>query len=74
MPPMPPVVKYLLLINVGLFFLEAFFLYTYYYGWHKFSPRVHLALGLGLNLVGTAIMLIAGGLGAPQRVRGAHQN
>ncbi len=44
---------------VGLFFLEAFFLYTYYYGWHKFSPRVHLLLGLGLNLVGTAIMLIA---------------
>jgi len=44
---------------VGLFFLEAFFLYTYYYGWHKFSPRVHLLLGLGLNLVGTGIMLIA---------------
>jgi cytochrome bd ubiquinol oxidase subunit I len=44
---------------VGLFFLEAFFLYTYYYGWHKFSPRVHLALGVGLNLVGTGIMLIA---------------
>jgi cytochrome d ubiquinol oxidase subunit I len=44
---------------VGLFFFEAFFLYTYYYGWGKFSPRVHLLLGLGLNLVGTAIMLIA---------------
>ena len=44
---------------VGLFFFEAFFLYTYYYGWGKFSPRVHLLLGLGLNVVGTAIMLIA---------------
>src|SRR5262245_10264637 len=44
---------------VLLFFLEAFFLYTYYYGWGKFSPRIHLLLGLGLNLVGTAIMLIA---------------
>jgi len=44
---------------VGLFFFEAFFLYTYYYGWGKFSPRVHLMLGLGLNVVGTAIMLIA---------------
>jgi len=44
---------------VLLFFLEAFFLYTYYYGWGKFSPRVHLLLGLGLNLVGTGIMLIA---------------
>src|SRR5262245_19396383 len=44
---------------VLLFFAEAFFLYTYYYGWGKFSPRVHLLLGVGLNLVGTAIMLIA---------------
>ncbi len=44
---------------VGLFFLEAFFLYSYYYGWGKFSPRVHLFLGLMLNLVGTAIMFIA---------------
>jgi cytochrome bd ubiquinol oxidase subunit I len=44
---------------VLLFFFEAFFLYTYYYGWKKFHPLVHLALGLGLNLVGTAIMLIA---------------
>jgi cytochrome bd-type quinol oxidase subunit 1 len=44
---------------VGLFFLEAFFLYTYYYGWGKFPKVVHLLLGLGLNLVGTAIMLIA---------------
>jgi cytochrome bd-type quinol oxidase subunit 1 len=44
---------------VGLFFLEAFFLYSYYYGWGKFSPRVHLFLGVMLNLVGTAIMFIA---------------
>jgi len=44
---------------VLLFFAEAFFLYTYYYGWGKFHPLVHLGLGLGLNLVGTAIMGIA---------------
>jgi cytochrome bd ubiquinol oxidase subunit I len=44
---------------VLLFFFEAFFLYTYYYGWGKFHPLVHLGLGLSLNLVGTAIMLIA---------------
>jgi cytochrome bd-type quinol oxidase subunit 1 len=44
---------------VLLFFLEAVFLYSYYYGWGKFSPRVHLALGVCLNLVGTAIMFIA---------------
>ncbi len=44
---------------VLLFFLEAFFLYAYYYGWGKFHPLVHLGLGIGLNIVGTAIMFIA---------------
>ena len=44
---------------VGLFFFEVLFLYTYYYGWGKFHPLLHLGLGLGLNLVGTSIMLIA---------------
>jgi len=44
---------------VGLFFLEAVFLYSYYYGWGKFNPKVHIALGVMLNLVGTAIMFIA---------------
>jgi len=46
---------------VLLFFFEAAFLYSYYYGWGKFSPRVHLFLGVMLNIVGTAIMLIANG-------------
>ncbi len=44
---------------VLLFFLEAVFLYSYYYGWGKMNPKVHLLLGLCLNLVGTAIMFIA---------------
>ncbi len=44
---------------VLLFFAEAGFLYSYYYGWGKFSPRVHLFLGLMLNVVGTALMFIA---------------
>ena len=44
---------------VLLFFLEAGFLYSYYYGWGKFHPLTHLGLGLGLNVVGTSIMLIA---------------
>jgi cytochrome bd ubiquinol oxidase subunit I len=44
---------------VLLFFFEALFLYTYYYGWGKFHPLVHIGLGLGLNIVGTAIMFIA---------------
>ena len=42
-----------------LFFAETAFLYSYYYGWGKFSPRVHLTLGICLNLVGTAILFIA---------------
>jgi len=42
-----------------LFFAEAVFLYSYYYGWGKFHPRVHLLLGLGLNLTGVAILFIA---------------
>jgi len=42
-----------------LFFLEAVFMYSYYYGWGKFSPRVHLTLGVCLNIVGMAIMFIA---------------
>ncbi|MEE9271471.1 MAG: cytochrome ubiquinol oxidase subunit I [Candidatus Krumholzibacteria bacterium] len=42
-----------------LFFGEAVFLYSYYYGWGKFSPRVHMLLGLGLNLVGVMILFVA---------------
>jgi cytochrome bd-type quinol oxidase subunit 1 len=44
---------------VLLFFAEAGFLYSYYYGWGKFGPRMHLFLGVMLNVVGTSIMLIA---------------
>ncbi len=44
---------------VLLFFLEAVFLYSYYYGWGKMSPKVHLLLGVLLNVTGTAIMFIA---------------
>jgi cytochrome bd ubiquinol oxidase subunit I len=44
---------------VLLFFLEAVFLYSYYYGWGKFNPKVHIGLGVMLNVVGTAIMFIA---------------
>jgi cytochrome d ubiquinol oxidase subunit I len=46
---------------VLLFFLEAGFFYSYYYGWGKFHPVVHLTLGVMLNVVGTAIMFIANG-------------
>ena len=44
---------------VLLFFLEAVFMYSYYYGWGKFSPKVHITLGVLLNITGTAIMFIA---------------
>lgn len=42
-----------------LFFAEAGFLYSYYYGWGKFGPKMHLFLGVMLNVVGTGIMFIA---------------
>src|SRR6476619_6715494 len=44
---------------VLLFFAEAFFLYTYYYGWGKLHPLGRLGLRLALNLVVTSIMMIA---------------
>lgn len=44
---------------VVLLFLEAALFYTYYYSWGKVGPKVHLSLGLALNLVGTALMFIA---------------
>ena len=46
-----------------LFFAESAVLYIYYYGWHwlqgGFKKWVHLTLGLLLNAVGTALMLLA---------------
>ena len=45
------------------FFAESFFLYTYYYGWDKMSDgnakRIHLGLGLGLNLAGVFLMMVS---------------
>jgi cytochrome bd-type quinol oxidase subunit 1 len=42
-----------------LLFLEAGLFYTYYLSWGKIDKRVHLALGVALNLVGTALMFVA---------------
>jgi cytochrome bd-type quinol oxidase subunit 1 len=50
----PTFLPYVLLI-----FGEAAFFYTYYYSWGKVGPKVHLTLGVLLNLTGTAIMFIA---------------
>jgi cytochrome bd-type quinol oxidase subunit 1 len=51
------------LAYAGLFFLESFFLYTYYYGWNAFRygnlKWVHLTLGLMLNGAGLTIMVMA---------------
>ena len=52
-------------VYVSLFFVESFTLYLYYYGWDRWkygrAKKVHLALGVLLNLFGTAVMLIANG-------------
>ncbi|HEX2253919.1 MAG TPA: cytochrome ubiquinol oxidase subunit I [Thermoanaerobaculia bacterium] len=42
-----------------LLFAEAALFYTYYLSWGKIGPRIHLFLGLMLNLVGTALMFVA---------------
>ncbi len=51
------------LVYAGLFFLESFFLYTYYYGWNAFRygnlKWLHLSLGLMLNTSGMTIMVLA---------------
>ncbi len=50
-------------VYVGLFFFESFTLYLYYYGWDRWSQGRaklgHWALGILLNVFGTAVMLIA---------------
>ncbi len=48
---------------VGLFFLESFTLYLYYYGWERWkrggAKWAHWGLGLLLNVWGTIVMFIA---------------
>ena len=50
-------------IYVGLFFVESFTLYLYYYGWEKWrhgrAKIAHWGLGILLNVWGTAVMFIA---------------
>jgi cytochrome d ubiquinol oxidase subunit I len=50
-------------IYVGLFFVESFTLYLYYYGWDRWkegrAKLGHWGLGILLNVWGTAVMFIA---------------
>ena len=49
-------------VYAGLFFVETFTLYLYYYGWDWLSgPRkgIHLGLGVLLNIWGTILMFVA---------------
>ena len=52
-------------IYAGLFFIESFTLYLYYYGWDRWKEGRakwgHWGLGLLLNVWGTAVMFIANG-------------
>jgi cytochrome bd-type quinol oxidase subunit 1 len=52
-------------VYVGLFFVESFTLYLYYYGWDRWSAGRakwgHWTLGVLLNVWGTIVMLIANG-------------
>jgi cytochrome d ubiquinol oxidase subunit I len=50
-------------VYVGLFFLESFTLYLYYYGWDRWKAGrakwSHWSLGILLNVWGTTVMFIA---------------
>ena len=50
-------------IYVGLFFVESFTLYLYYYGWERWkqgrAKLGHWTLGILLNVWGTAVLFIA---------------
>ncbi len=50
-------------IYVGLFFIESFTLYLYYYGWDRWKKGRakigHWTLGILLNVWGTAVLFIA---------------
>lgn len=52
-------------IYAGLFFVESFTLYLYYYGWDRWNQGRakwgHWTLGLLLNVWGTVVMFIANG-------------
>ena len=52
-------------IYAGLFFIESFTLYLYYYGWDRWkygrAKWGHWGLGILLNVWGTSVMLIANG-------------
>jgi len=52
-------------IYAGLFFVESFTLYLYYYGWDRWkvgrAKWGHLGLGVLLNVFGTTVMIIANG-------------
>jgi len=52
-------------IYVGLFFIESFTLYLYYYGWDRWkvgrAKWGHFGLGILLNIWGTTVMFIANG-------------
>jgi cytochrome bd-type quinol oxidase subunit 1 len=52
-------------IYAGLFFIESFTLYLYYYGWDRWkigrAKWGHWGLGLLLNVWGTIVMFIANG-------------
>ena len=51
------------LVYAFLFFAESAFLYIYYYSWNALrygnQKYIHLTIGLGLNVVGTTLLVMA---------------
>ncbi|MFQ5860213.1 MAG: cytochrome ubiquinol oxidase subunit I [Dehalococcoidia bacterium] len=53
-------------LYVLLFFVETILMYVYWYTWEPLAQRkgVHISLGVGLNVVGTVVMLLMNAVGS----------
>ena len=49
-----------------LFFVETILMYTYWYTWEPLAQRkgLHITIGVGLNIVGTVVMLLMNAVGS----------
>jgi len=53
-------------LYAGLFFVETLLMYVYWYSWEPLRDRkgLHIGIGVGLNVVGTVVMLLINGVAA----------
>ena len=53
-------------LYILLFFVESILMYVYWYAWEPLALRktLHISLGVGLNVVGTGVMVLMNGVGS----------